>query len=261
MIRLVFFFAAAVTVVFGETLSGTVDIESSIGSFIGREFLLGGSYSIISFEVESLTPDRNMSMFIADADNYNRFLNEDDGCTESNPCLFYYHDFSLSGPKLTRNINDPIIIDEDIGFVRIALLNPYTDGDLTVKYTVVFDPYLTQADVYGWAATGVLITGIVCGAALLVVYCKAPKLTTYQSPYGPTGYPPSQSYQPGYQPPPGSGYQQTPGPSYQSPPPSGYQPQYQPPTGYSQSPPGNQAPPPISEGAPVTGNPESKPEQ
>ena len=245
MIRLFFFFAAAVTaVVFGETLSGTVNIESSVGSFIGREFLLGDSYSIISFEVESLTPDRNMSMFIADADNYNRFLNEDDGCTESNPCLFYYHDFSLSGPKLTRNINDPIIIDEDIGFVRIALLNPYTDGDLTVKYTVVFDPYLTHADVYGWAATGVLITGLVCGAALLVVYCKAPKLTAYQSPYGPTGY-----QSPGYQP----GHLQTP------PPGPGYQPQYLTPTGYSQPPPGNQAPPPISEGAPSISNPESKP--
>jgi hypothetical protein len=174
MIRLVFSFAAVTTIVFGETLSGTVDIESSVGSFIGREFLLGdSSYSIISFEVESLTPDRNMSTFMADADNYDRFF--DDDCPTFQSCQFYYHIFSLSGPKLTRNINDPIIIDEDIGFVRIALLNPYTDGDLTVKYTVVFDPYLTQADVYGWAATGVLITGFVCGAALLVVYCKAPK--------------------------------------------------------------------------------------
>ncbi len=140
----------------------------------------------------------------------------------------------------------------------IALLKPYTDGDPTIKYSVAFDPYITQADVHGWAAAGVLITGFVCGAALLVVYCMAIKLTDYQSPYGPA-YPPSPTFQPGYQPPPGSGYQQTP-PGYQSPPPSGYQPQYQ--AGYSQPPPGNQAPPPvISEGAPVTANPESKPEQ
>ncbi len=77
MIRLVFLFAAAAAVVFAETLSGTVDIESSVGSFIGREFLLGGSSSIVSFEVESLTPYRTMSMFIADADNYDRLFDDD----------------------------------------------------------------------------------------------------------------------------------------------------------------------------------------
>ena len=51
------------------------------------------------------------------------------------PAVFYLSDLTLDKPKTLRPINDPMIVDTDIGFVHFALLNPYTDQDLTVKYT------------------------------------------------------------------------------------------------------------------------------